>query len=370
MTFYKRNEKEILLILLAIFIVGTILIWVDLGMNSFSFVRPTGQEALADSDSIAVVDSVGIVEKHDVRYELREDDNSIIAYIDGKCINTGIRDREEDNVTNCIIKIDNTVDLDNDGYAEAILMVEASSTGGNLSFGFHSEIVHYDQFSDKFKNIEFISQSRYESCIIERWCDQWSLVANYQSSFYFERYIFVNGGLQKAETVEKDVPQSVLAYTLESLFPNGGSEPLWYLTLYDINDDGEPDEIMMAYPGNAHVYNWGNLLVLNNIILSNGKKHSVNLAFQGNVGILQTKTNGMHDLIEQWEGASQVLFRLYKWDGNTYHAVRWNGSQWVRYDDAEWECVLNDEDAEFVVEEEVVEAVDTAAIADEVNEIE
>lgn len=376
--FYKRHEKEILSILLVAFTVGTILVWVDIGTSGLSF-RESGP--VTDVDSIeevtdSVVESVAV--SHDVRYELRENDNSIVAYVDGICMETGIRERKKGNNTNHIIKIQDVADLNDDGYAEAILQVVASAIVGNSSPGSHSEIVFFDPQINTFRRIDIYSEIvsfnpltktfrriKFETRLkLDKWNDQLSLVTNYKrdrygSSLFFERYILKSGELSMVEDVEKSIPLPSQIYTIEYLFPE--RKKGWNNIVCDIDDDGKRDVISLAYEGGYRLNDYWSVMALSYIILASGKKIPINLGIR-NLGILQSRTKGMHDLVEFVnDDGNPYLSRLYRWDGSTYHLVRWNGNQWI----------LNEEDeyANYNISEEDDYEVEPLTDSDSIEEV-
>lgn len=350
--FYKRNEKTILSFLVVALVLLNIIFMSGLGKTNKSM----GDVDTVEVADTAVADTLPETKgQHEVTYKIQN--NYLVAYIDEKPYKTRFKDvlGSEDNVYekyNCDIRtfeIGKVIDLDNDGYAEAIL--EVCESNGNISEGLTFDIVYYDQQSDSFKCVQTNIYYHY-GYELEQWQGLWSFFVP-DSSLRYKRYMYKGEGkCMMVEDVEKERPGTILAtYSINSMFPyaNDSRETFNTFIKHDLNKDGYLDVIDVEYwDAEAHMNHWGSQYTISGIYMghevrkdaeseadedillasdSSGREiapdnytyYKLDLNLTTDFSILSSRTKGMCDLMSGGD--------LYQWDGKKYNFVYWDGKR-------------------------------------------
>ena len=356
--FYKRNEKTILSFLVVALVLLNIIFMSGLGKTNKSM----GDVDTVEVADTAVADTLPETKgQHEVTYKLRnifkgDEHNDLVAYIDGKFYETGIQTsvpidaNDEYGGSRYIIEIKKVIDLDNDGYDEAILVVEENYGGGNIATS-TLDIVYYDSQSELFKRVQTKAYGNIygNELELEQWQGLWSIIVR-DNSLKFKRYIFQSGKCLMVEGVEKKLSTTKSAsYSFESMFSDADSigPGVDRSIAFDLNGDGYEDIIditdfesptrMNSYDGSftlsgiylgrkadenieseALVYDW---LTDREIVINNYPFYKQNLKINSwGFSILSSKTKGMYDLMTD-NGD------VYQWDGKKYNLVHWNGER-------------------------------------------
>ena len=198
------------------------------------------------------------------------------------------------------------LDFDEDGYEDALLLT-VPCMGGNACEGAY-------MFCSYSKNGKFTLSEEFgfdaSKPIIEKWNGHNSVKIELFSPASMkastERYILKNGKAVRVEN-KKKVPMSAIVELLPSdcndeleLTQNSGKK-----IFYDIDGDGAKDYIHGSF-----WYRWG-LIGSWRIIFANGKKYEGKNS-TGRVGVLSTRTNGVHDLVIDFD-------EIMIWDGKKYN---------------------------------------------------
>ncbi|MCH5308153.1 MAG: hypothetical protein J1E37_08680 [Prevotella sp.] len=361
--YYKRNEKTILSLLLVV-----------LAIVNISIILPSGKtnRSMEDVDTVEV-DSTTLqettVEQHEVTYKIQN--HYLVAYIDGKPYNTGLKDElscYNDEDIDAIeklgggehrsFKIGKVIDLDNNGYAEAILEVYVAFS--NVADYDTYEIIYYDPQSDSFKRIEDDGIS----LELEKVQDYWTFIVR-EGSLRYKQYMYRDGKVALFDIVEKELPGTILAtYSIKSMFPyaNDSGETFNTFIKHDLNKDGYLDVIDVEYwdseaRGNHH----GDKYTISGIYMghevrkdaeseteedivvttdSSGREievdnytyYKLDLILTSDFSILSSRTKGMCDLMTSYERGgykerSYKCYDIYQWDGKKYNLVCWDGKK-------------------------------------------
>jgi hypothetical protein len=192
-------------------------------------------------------------------------------------------------------------DFDNDGYDDALI----EETCGGTACPFVSLFFcTYDPTNDKFKISDSFG-SISEKPKLERWKGKWSvsitsgnIMEMYRAD---ERFILKNG---EPVRVEYDEVKPLKA-KLEMLPDNFSKSEKrnGKILRYDLDGDGLDDSIIGEYWDRWNSINW-------KVKFANGKSFDGDGAYL-RIGILPSKTNGVHDLV-------CGLDAVFAWDGNKY----------------------------------------------------
>jgi hypothetical protein len=120
-----------------------------------------------------------------------------------------------------------------------------------------------------------------------------------------ERYILKNGKAVRVEN-KKKVPMKAIVELLPSDCTEEGdlTQKSGKKIFYDIDGDGAKDYIHGSFWSR-----WG-VIGTWRIVFANGKKYEAKNS-AGRVGVLSTKTNGVHDLVIDFD-------EIMVWDGRKY----------------------------------------------------
>lgn len=354
--FYKRNEKTILSFLVVALVLLNIIFMSGLGKTNKSM-GDVDTEEVADT---AVADTLPETKgQHEVTYKIQN--HYLVAYIDGKPYNTGLKDdlsiyNDEDRDAieklgggdHRTFEIGKVIDLDNNGYAEAIL--EVSDVSGASTEFILFEVIYYDPQSDSFKRIEYADNISLE---LEKVQDHWMFIVR-EGSLKYRRYKYREGKVVLFDIVEKKLPGTILAtYSINSMFPyaNDSRETFNTFIKHDLNKDGYLDVIDVEYwDSEAHMNFGGNLYTILGIYMghevrkdaesetdediavayatdSSGREiapdnytyYKLDLNLTTDFSILSSRTKGMCDLMSGGD--------LYQWDGKKYNFVYWDGKR-------------------------------------------
>ncbi len=191
------------------------------------------------------------------------------------------------------------MDFNDNGYTD-LITIENCGTGTGCPYNV-LYYIHFDQVKNKFivsKEFGYTDDAK-----IEIWKGKKSIVmTTYKSAEMYkarERYTFEN---DKPKRVE--INETLKIKALKELYQDGTLEYKDnYKLFFDINNDGEVDEVSCGY-----WLKWG---VFTNCTVNFGGE---NISIDGSgkrVGILSTKTNGYNDLVFD-------LNDVYVWDGKKY----------------------------------------------------
>ena len=209
-----------------------------------------------------------------------------------------ITDFEEDGI---FVRIVDVRDYDDNGYVDALIEETCGGTAcplNSLSFCF------YDHENDEFKTTEWFGAiSEYPK--IEQWNGKWSVgitSSKIRESYRAEeRYVFEEGKAVRVEYKEVKPLKAQLEMLPEDF--SDDEKRTEKVMKYDLDGDGLEDAIIGKYWDRWSSINWE--VKFANGVYFKGKASCLRL------GILPTKTNGVHDLII---GLDQV----HIWTGEEY----------------------------------------------------
>ncbi|MCC8172007.1 MAG: hypothetical protein LIP00_09540 [Parabacteroides sp.] len=201
--------------------------------------------------------------------------------------------------------VQNQQDFDNDGVKDA-LICHVQACGGNAAGDSYFFIKYngtgYFSISNEFGN------NVWEEPLIENWNGQPSVVIidtntgfNTDSKLTLkERYILKQGNAVRVESSKKQAIRAIQEIR-NSDFHNGKEEEYIHMT-YDLNEDGKDESISCHY--------WDRWDALLFDIAIDGFIYECNTGYT-RIGILESTTNGYHDLIAGDDD-------IFKWDGTQY----------------------------------------------------
>ena len=261
------------------------------------------QNPIADNVQVAPVDTI-ITESPRVEYYTKKDDDFLIpqelyAKVDGYEYRVDIPE-------DMCVMVAAKEDFDGDGVTDA-LITHVNACGGNAigdSFFFvHYSGLGYFSISDEFGN------SVWDEPIIEEWNGVKSVVI-YDSNEGFnqadknyikERYILKQGNAIRVESSKKN---SIVALKeiCSSDFHNGKENKTIRMS-FDLDENGIEDVFECVY-----WERWDKLVFK---LLLNGEYSDYCHYGISRIGVLESKTKGMHDLIYDENG-------IAKWNGSEY----------------------------------------------------
>lgn len=195
-----------------------------------------------------------------------------------------------------------TLDFDEDGYEDALILTAPCFMGNACTDSYM--FCSYSK-DGKFTLSEEFGENASKP-IIEKWNGKNSVKIESQSLVSMdvrtERYILKNGKAVRVES-KKKVPMKTIAQMMSDDLANTDPD-IGKKLYYDLNGDGAKDYIHGTY------WDRWNLIGDWRIVFSNGKKYKGESSIR-RVGILPTKTNGVHDLVLDYD---EVMI----WDGKKY----------------------------------------------------
>lgn len=199
------------------------------------------------------------------------------------------------------VRIVDVRDFDNNGYEDALIEETCGGTACPLSSLF---FCIYDHKNDEFKITESFG-SISESPKIEKWKGKWSVgitsgrvMEMYRAK---ERYILDNGEPVRVEYEEAKRLKAKLEMLPEDF--SDYEKRSEKVIKYDLDGDGKYDSIIGEYWDRWNSINW-------KIKFANGKYFDGQAAYL-RIGILPSKTNGVHDLV-------LGLDNIFIWTGDKY----------------------------------------------------
>ena len=202
------------------------------------------------------------------------------------------------------IQIFNTKDYDSDGYEDA-LITNVLGCGGNCCLESYS-------FCSYSKNGKFILSEEFgytsEDPIIEKWKGKKSVKVKSVTvgmttdmSEKTERFILENGKAVLVESKNKMPLKAIIemkSADLENTDPDIGKK-----LFFDLDEDGAKDFILGKYWDR-----WGSMFW--SVKFANGKAYETSEGIK-RIGVLSSKTNGVHDLVLDFDD-------IIIWDGAKY----------------------------------------------------
>lgn len=193
-------------------------------------------------------------------------------------------------------------DFDNDGIRDVLVKDIVACYGNACGDSFF--FVCY-KGEGGFKISEEFGSDIYDEPVVENWNDNKSVTLTYFDRDEIltrkDRYICEDGTAVKVESLKMDKANAIKEI-IASDFHDGNEETTLRLT-YDLDENGIEDYIDCRY-----WLRWD--AVLYTIILNGEDLGECNTGVY-RVGVANSKTNGMHDLI--WNGNT-----IKKWDGEKY----------------------------------------------------
>ena len=256
-----------------------------------------------NSNESIIISNQNLTEKIKIEYTLLESNelfsNELHAKLEGK---TYVLIKNED----ICIRIADQRDFDNNGSKD-VLIENVIGCGGNCcanSYFFYSYLGdgHF-QRSDDFGY-------SWDEPLIEKWKGLWSVVVTSTNEGFNqeapveikERYVLDNGEAIRVEYSERKSLISLIEMKSDEFDIENIDE---IRTIYfDIDRDGVDDKI------EGQLWErWGRIIW--KVVFSSGKTFTCSECSCKRIGIAESSTNGVHDLICD-------LDDIYKWDGRKY----------------------------------------------------
>lgn len=195
-----------------------------------------------------------------------------------------------------------TLDFDEDGYEDALILTAPCFMGNACTDSYM--FCSYSK-EGKFTLSEEFGENASKP-VIEKWKGKNSVKIESQSLVKMdvrtERYILKNGKAVRVES-KKKVPMKTIVQMMSDDLANTDPDTGKKL-YYDLDGDGAKDYIHGTY------WERWNLIGDWSIVFSNGKKYKGENSIR-RIGILPTKTNGVHDLVLDYD-------EVMNWDGKQY----------------------------------------------------
>ena len=312
--FYKRNEKVILSLLLAVFGIGALLVWLDLdgvfSPNKSCNLTENNDSLMVASDTLIQQNNVKVpVIKYKVVDKGTESGNEaeLWAKIDDDFRNTGI-----DEVGALTLVIYDQRDYDGDGLTEALVCF-STGTGSN-AVEYEPFIVYYDLNSGAFKEAHFKDLKEY-NLEVKEWKGKWSLYGG--SKFHNERYIFEKGNISKVS--EYTMPKPQYAKKLLTVKPDMCDDFSNKLVVnFDLDNDGAEETITCCYNYGSRMTGYEPVI---DVFINWGNGNETSYVAWFEMSVLESVTNGVHDIFDGIE------YYIEKWDGDDYVRKMWNGKK-------------------------------------------
>lgn len=223
------------------------------------------------------------------------------VYVDGKNTKIGTISDLFGEQNNCNMNLFAQEDFDGDGDLDALVYDANLGNGGGSSWLF---IVNEG-------NRKFVKTNEFGECYTEQEIStvDGRKVADFIKEDLGRKIVLERHGLRNGKAVSLPVPKvksekfAVLKSIDMASLGDGNDFNL------DLNGDGKPEKINTTSIHFGRIYRF----------TLNGKDYDFSTAGmwgQGKLDILQSKTNGMHDLLVT--DTDGMRYR-YKWDGNTYN---------------------------------------------------
>ena len=204
------------------------------------------------------------------------------------------------------IRIIEQSDFDDDGLLDAL--IEENACGGNGALDSYFFVSYKGNgFFQRTKNFGYT----WNDPLIEKWNDKTSVVVesinfgvnNDDSSHKIERYILKDGQALLVESMKKQ-KLIVLKEIRASEFSSDNPDEVKYLN-FDLDGDNKEDEITCTF-----WERWGSILV-SKIKFSSGITTDDISTGCKRIGVLETKTNNIHDLVCDEDD-------ILRWNGKKY----------------------------------------------------
>lgn len=194
-----------------------------------------------------------------------------------------------------------TLDFDEDGYEDALILTAPCFMGNACTDSYM--FCSYSK-DGKFTLSEEFGENASKP-IIEKWNGKNSVKIESQSLMnmetWTERYILKNGKAVRVES-QKKVPMKAIiemkSDELQNTDPDKGKK-----LYYDLDGDGAKDFILGKYWDRWNSMIWS-------VRFANGKSYETSEGIK-RIGVLSSKTNGVHDLVRDFD---DVMI----WDGRKY----------------------------------------------------
>ena len=231
--------------------------------------------------------------------------NNIKGKVDGQIYSLLTVNDDTESDDGICAEVTDSRDFDGNGSTDA-LVTHIIGCGGNCcanSFFFYS----YDG-DGHFSQTEEFGESWIEPKI-EKWKGHWSvLVINVDErmgkhQFYqvVERYVLESGKAVLVEKTEKKAIEAIIEIKADDLDDSEtNSEKHIY---YDLDNDGKKDTLSVSYWERWH-------RIMFSVSFANGKSFGSSTGLS-RIGILMSKTNGVHDLVGDFD-------LIIKWKGDRY----------------------------------------------------
>lgn len=194
-----------------------------------------------------------------------------------------------------------TFDFDEDGYEDALILTAPCFMGNACADSYM--FCSYSK-DGKFTLSEQFGENAGEP-VIEKWNGKNSVKIESQSLMnmerWTERYILKNGKAVRVES-QKKLPMKAIvelkSAELQNTDPDKGKK-----LYYDLDGDGAKDFILGKYWDRWNSMTWS-------VKFANGKSYETSEGIK-RIGVISSKTNGVHDLVRDFD---DVLI----WDGKKY----------------------------------------------------
>jgi len=236
-----------------------------------------------------------------IQYSVEQKDGSMYSTLRVR-VNGKTRTLIDQSKEQCLAIVDQR-DWDGNGLKDALVR-RITACGGNCcpdEFFFVSALPN-----NEFKISDELADS-WNDPVIEKWKDHWSVVIVSNNEGYTtnrpveikRRFILDEGKGVKVEESQRKEIKSLLEMRSE-IFKGGNEENN---IQYDLDGDGKKDTI------SGRLWErWGRILW--RVEFANGKQFSTETACK-RIGVLGTKTNGVHDLVCDQD-------TVYRWNGTEY----------------------------------------------------
>jgi len=218
-------------------------------------------------------------------------------------------------------------DYDDDGNIEALVLVNG---GGNIHEPYPF-VIYYDQDTKTFRQTE---EFEMPDGIVEEIDGQWTFIQ--RNGLRQTNYVFEDHEVKVAEESFYPFGDAFRKYPLSAMFYNddAGDKTI----MIDLDDDGK-DERLLVHRGFSHAegngeymnveeIQWTNGRTLKSVIIRNDNPIWNYNIYGAEIAVLQSKTNGMHDILTD-------STHYHRWNGSTYKEWTWDGTQLVCTDTSE-----------------------------------
>lgn len=218
-------------------------------------------------------------------------------------------------------------DYDDDGNIEALVLVN----GGGNAHEPYPFVIYYDQDTKTFRQTE---EFEMPYGIVEEIDGQWSFIQ--RNGLRQTNYVFEDHEVKVAEESFYPFGDAFRKYPLSAMFYNddAGDKTI----MIDLDDDGK-DERLLVHRGFSHAegngeymnveeIQWTNGRTLKSVIIRNDNPIWNYNIYGAEIAVLQSKTNGMHDILTD-------SIHYHRWNGSTYREWTWDGTQLVCTDTSE-----------------------------------